>query len=175
MGITYTLTFDEYRHANFLWLKYGSGKPKFNALLVTWLGPAIGILFLGASIFAFFTQAESHAPAVALLGIGLAAASLPLSHRRTLRRLYRLQGLADITFTAELGDAGLHLNRSDGRLDMNYDWSGFSKYAESPELFVLFTGKLSFVSIPKRALSPAQAGELQGFLSANNVELANRV
>jgi hypothetical protein len=161
MRLTYTLSFDEYRCANLLWLKYGRGKPVFQALLTTWLGPAIGGVFWAAGIYLLLAAPAYRAAAVAMFGIGGAAFSLPISHRHTHRRLYKLQDLANRELTAEIAEDGIHLTRSDGKVDTRYDWSAFSCYADDSVLLVLFPGRLTFVTLPLRVLSPEELAEVR--------------
>jgi hypothetical protein len=48
--------------------------------------------------------------------------------------------------------------------DSNTQWSGYIRFLETKNLFILYVSKVMFRPIPKRALSPGQVSELREML-----------
>src|ERR1700761_3360304 len=123
MQISYTLSFDEYRRANRLWLQHGLRKPAYRARTTSWAGPAIGIVFWAAGIFLALAGPAYRAATVAMFAIGGAAISLPITHARNVRRLYKLQELATRAVTASFNEDGVQISRDDGKADTRWAWT----------------------------------------------------
>jgi hypothetical protein len=90
------------------------------------------------------------------IGIGLSAYTIP-------RFLARRLNEGEVIWS--FGDTGTTTTSSKGKAELL--WAAYSKYKETPQLFVLFfqSGRCAF--IPKRVLSQDRIGELRQVLQAH--------
>ena len=65
--------------------------------------------------------------------------------------------------TAVLGEESIYISGAFGESKIN--WTAFGKYAETPNLFVLFIPPRVFYMLPKRALSPADQDAIRQLLA----------
>jgi hypothetical protein len=61
----------------------------------------------------------------------------------------------------------VHVKRAMRDAETRYGWSAIEKSSESGNLILLFPNKVQFIPVPKRAMTPAQAGELRALIAAN--------
>jgi hypothetical protein len=95
------------------------------------------------------------------VALGIAAYEVPrIQVRRSLRNSPSAQG--EIIFV--LDDKGTIATFLMG--ESRLDWQAYSKYKETGTIFLLFFSPHSYMSIPKRAMSPEQIEELRGLLAA---------
>ena len=71
------------------------------------------------------------------------------------------------TIRVEMNETGVEIIRTSGDADVRYRWQAFVKQLESESLYLLFPTEMSFVIIPKRALTPDQQTELRDLLAAH--------
>ncbi len=65
-------------------------------------------------------------------------------------------------FDVEINDQGVELSNSNGKTISL--WPAFDKFAESEDLFMLFSGQRTFHAIPKRAFADEDAARFRELL-----------
>lgn len=175
MEIRYTITLEDYREGNRLWLLHSTFPRKLNYLLFVRSGFWVGLpLFCIALILFFVNLTEPRYPfGGAVSGIIAAAAWIgaicvicPLVYRRKTARSFREQKLA-CERILKADDSGIFVARTDGTSESRLTWAAFDKAVESDETFVIFPNLRTFVAIPRRAMTAEQQQEFRALLAAH--------
>jgi YcxB-like protein len=85
-----------------------------------------------------------------------------LALRFYFRRAYRKDHRFKHEFTAEISDDGVHIVTPFS--DSLVKWSGFVRFLESNEIFMVFIAPWNFIVFPKRAFDPGEAVEFRSLL-----------
>jgi hypothetical protein len=126
--------------------------------------PAIGILFILASVFGAITKPIPWD----LLGLisGVFLASFPFRQKLAARRQYRRTPALHAPRCLEIDDVEFHFISPD--FDDRNTWNIYCAFAEDAKSFVLVRqGNDQFVPIPKRLLDPVQIDTLRALLMAH--------
>jgi YcxB-like protein len=88
-----------------------------------------------------------------------------LAFRRYFRRAYRKDPRFKHDFTAEISDQGIHVVTPFS--DVQMKWTGFVRFLESKDIFMVFVAQWNFIIFPKRAFGPGETDEFRALLQQN--------
>jgi|SRR5580700_1039577 hypothetical protein len=175
MEIRFTLTMEDYREGNRLWLLNSTLRRKLNYNLFVRFGYWIGIPLFSVALILFFANlfAPAHRMGAAMSGVAAAAAWIglifivcPFTYGRKIARSFREQKLPSER-TLKADESGVHVARTDGAMESRMGWTAFDKAIESNSIFVLFPNLRTFVPVPKRAMTAEQQREFRTLVAAH--------
>ncbi len=155
----YVVNLQDYRNATNLYLRVRPFK-KAQVVFSLWIIPGLAIaLFLLWLFFRFHgsSPAQSASMLSNLTPLFIVAALMPAIREITIRRTFsalfpkRKSRVFVFSFTGE-GSTYAAPDRGEGR----FLWEGLTQFAENPKIVLLFTSKITFIMIPKRAYNEAQ-------------------
>jgi len=159
MEITYTLTADDYRQC----LRAYRNRQFFTRWFWRLLYTAIFLCIVVPLLFLVIGRHQEFRQLQPLFIIGVIWAALFLySPYRMGNRLIKGSPGAREPRTAEITGAGIH-SRS-ALTETTLAWGTFVDAREGPRVFTLFLSPISFIPIPKRAMTEAQQEEFRVLL-----------
>jgi uncharacterized membrane protein len=128
--------------------------------------PWIGAFVLAAQVFYLIVERHRDIGLVVIgfvMGFYLLYCGLAL--RRYFRRAYQKDHRFKHEFTAEISDDCIHLVTpfSEGLVK----WTGFVRFLESNDIFMVFIAAWNFLVFPKRAFAQAEIAEFRSLLQRN--------
>jgi len=159
MEISYQLTEDDYRQG----YKAFRRRKKFS-LWANRIGWLCLILVLAIALFESIFGPDRSFPNLALLW-GLVAFwtyCLWYAPRYVARKMIRGSPSASLPHTADMSEDGLHFRTSAS--ESRLTWNLIIGWAEADRVFALFLSPLSFLPIPKRAMTDQQQSEFRTLL-----------
>ena len=170
MQLEYTITPEDYMQATGLWMRNASSRPQISYWLCSWPGIVVGVLAVVLAIpvasSSLFRAQDNMAAIILWIVLVCFLLTLPIRYRRVVKKRYDMQRMA-ATIRVEMNETGVEIIRTSGDADVRYRWQAFVKQLESESLYLLFPTEMSFVIIPKRALTPDQQTELRDLLAAH--------
>ena len=157
MQIQFQLSLDDYLAAQHLHATRSSW-PLFKYLLMYYIFPILGLIFLFIDLQHFEDKASSHYHSATIL-YGLFLICIPLIMRMHLKNCYKRtrtdNNECKFTFEKErIEIEGQYINGS-------MDWRAVKSYRENDKVFILYSAPARFSIIPKRACTEEQIGELR--------------
>jgi hypothetical protein len=119
----------------------------------------IGLLFAAVELVTRNLSSAVPGGFVGLFWLSFPFVLQPLYYKRDFRRHPRF--VEEILFEAK--DEGLRVEASTGHGEVN--WAAFTKFQETPNLFMLYMGARMFRIIPKRALAPHEVDAFRNLLT----------
>jgi len=156
MEISYRLTEDDYRQG----FKAFRRRTTYSLWLIR-ISYAALVLILVVALFVSIFGPDRSFPNLALLW-GLVAfwtCCLWYAPRRVARKMITGSPSASLTHTVEMTEGGLHFRTSAS--DSRLTWNLITGWAEADRVFALFPSPISFLPIPKRAMTHGQQDELR--------------
>jgi hypothetical protein len=165
--IRYVLTAQEYTEGYRAMLRSSTMRYRVYSWLYSWPAMVLGLCILGVGLWTLkFGGDQGLSLAIVLFAIGVIFIAMPLRLRSAIRRLHRLQGLERESIV-NVDANGVHSKRAMRDAETRFGWSAIERSGESKNLILLFPGKVQFIPIPKRAMTPAQTEELRVLIAAN--------
>lgn len=159
MEISYQLTEDDYRQG-YKAFRRRTPYSLWLSRIAYWLLAVVSGVALFVSIFA----PDGNFPNLVLLWglVALWSYCLWIAPRRVARKMIVGSPSASLPHTVEISEGGLHVitSASDSRLS----WNLITGWAEVDRVFALLPSPISFLPIPKRAMTHDQQGELRTLL-----------
>lgn len=159
MEISYQLTEDDYRQG----FKAFRRRTTYS-LWRSRIAFACLFLILAVALLVSIFGPDRSFPNLALLW-GLAAfwiCCLWYAPRRVARKMITGSPSASLPHTVDMSEDGLHFRTSAS--ESRLMWSLFTGWAEADRVFALFPSPVSFLPIPKRAMTHDQQSELRTLL-----------
>lgn len=159
MEISYQLTEDDYRQG----FKAFRRRTKFS-LWASRVGYVCFFLILATAIFVSIFGPDRSFPNLALLW-GFAAFwiwCIWYGPRRVAKKIISGSPSASLPYAVELSEDGLHFRTSAS--ESRLTWNLITGWAEVERVFALFPSPLSFLPVPKRAMTDSQQEELRTIL-----------
>jgi hypothetical protein len=166
----YAASLQDYRRATRLWQLNTTLKRKLECRYLL-ASPFLGaVLLVLAASLVFLPSANRplSGPPLAgaiggCIGGGLVALFQRPLYARKVKRCYEQQNLSRekiVTVT----ERGIQMLYADGSAESRMDWSLFSNWVESDDLFMVFMNRLRFMTFPKNSLSKALQDDLRAIL-----------
>lgn len=159
MEISYQLMEDDYRQA------YKAFRRRTTCpLWLTRISYACLLLILAIASFVSMFGPDGSFPYAALLWTVGAFWTYCLwnAPRRVARKMIAGSPTASLVHTADMSEDGLHFRTSDS--ESRLTWNLITGWAEVDRVFALFLSPISFLPIPKRAMTDDQHSELRTLL-----------
>jgi hypothetical protein len=159
MEISYQLTEDDYRQG----YKAFRRRTKFS-LWASRFGYVCFFLILATALFVSIFGPDRSFPNLALLWgfVAFWIWCIWYAPRRVARKMISGSPSASLPYTVDLSEDGLYFlsSASESRLT----WDLITGWAEADRVFAVFPSPLSFLPIPKRAMTDSQQNELRTLL-----------
>jgi YcxB-like protein len=165
MQIEVAMTYDEYFEGTRLF-NLNSTMSRRLCFYLIWYGfPILAVLFALLTIFLWIGAQRFDTPVVVNFVVSVYFLWARFNYARRLRKLYERQA-KNMVGRMTLTSTGLRFERKNGTANVDFTWSGIERWLERPEMFLAFSGPVSFVRIPKDKLSSAEQDEVRGWLSS---------
>ena len=157
MQISYQLTAEDYRHAFYAFRNRNSSLRLRNRIMLVVAGLCLGLLIAGTII-----NADTPAGTVVVLLILLYWGYCRWYAPRMIGRKMMAGPGASGARTVEISENGMH-DRTEVS-DSKMTWNLFVGWNENNEVFALFPSAISFLPVPKRAMTTEQQDEFRTLL-----------
>jgi hypothetical protein len=164
MEISFQLTEDDYRQGY-----KAFRRRKVFSLWATRIGWVLLFLTLAEALFfSVFGWVRSFPTLLLFWGmVAFLTHGLWYAPRYAARKMIKGSPSASLPHTAEMSEDGLYVRTSVG--ESRIKWSLFIGWVEVERVFALFPSPLTFIPIPKRAMTDQQQDELRSLLNKNNI------
>ena len=165
MEITYQLTEDDYRQG------YKAYKRRAkSSLWLSRLSYLVFFLVLAAMLFVLIIGPDRSFSTLfpLLFFVAFWIWCIWYAPHRVARNMIKGSPGAALAHTAEFSDDGLHFRTTAG--ESRLSWNLFRGWSEADRVFALFPSPVTFVPIPKRAMTPGQQEELRSLLRSKLVK-----
>jgi YcxB-like protein len=159
MEITYQLTEDDYRQG----YKAYKRRTKFS-LWISHLSYLVFVLVLAVTLFVLIVGPDRSFSTLfpLLFFVAFWMWCIWYAPYRVARKMIKGSPGAALPHTAEFSADGLHFRTTAGESRLN--WNLFTGWSEADRVFALFPSPVTFVPIPKRAMTAAQQEELRSLM-----------
>jgi YcxB-like protein len=160
MEIIYQVSEDDFTSSSWLAMRKGSISQSFRFYYFV----GFAILFFAMSLIPLFKDRDYASIWGALFGLAFFY-FVVFSRTAQFRRQYRRSTLLPLRNTLYIDNSSLHFVTAESELRAN--WKAYSRFSENSKTFILFQGDGTFVSIPKRELTPTQITELRSLFETH--------
>jgi hypothetical protein len=159
--ICYQLSFEDYMRAQRLRVKSNS-KLHFAYFLSWWGLPAVGLLSIGFVVLMWHRQFLDHTVLLLFLAMGISFVYSRFYLARVYKVVYRKTKWGNGDAKMSFRDENILLEKPDFS-KTEYSWNAAKSWRENTELLIVEVG-VTFLTIPKRAMSESQLNDLRGLL-----------
>ncbi len=122
--------------------------------------PIVGLLLILTGLGSIALNPKQNAGAILPILIGL---WFLFGSRMSIRRSFRRDNRLQQQFEAVVSQDGIDISSPTG--SSKYEWSAFTRYVESKNLFLVYQAPRVFNVFPKRAFAPGEEESFRGLLS----------
>jgi len=171
MKMVYRITEEDFMEARDLFI--ANERPWYQRLsrrLLPWIG---AIVLLMQVYYLVLNPHRNFGLRVVLSAVGFYFVYCGFALRQYFRRPYQKDQRFKHDFSAEISDQGIHVVTPFS--DTQMKWSGFVRFLESENIFLVFIAQWNFLVLPKRAFTPGEAEKFRVTLQRNIVPSPSRL
>ena len=160
MQIQFQLSLDDYLAAQRLH-STGSSWLMFQYVLIYFISPIFGLIFLIIDLLHFEDKASNHYHSATII-YGILLVCIPIIMRIHLKRCYKRTRTDNNESKFTFGEERIEIEGQ--YINGAMDWRAVKSYRENDKVFILYSAPARFSIIPKRACTDEQISELRTIL-----------